>query len=529
MTDIENLKSLHKNITDETNKILSEIANKTLNSDDKKSQYKQILSDLKNKLNDFKKNIITNDDGTIKQKSEIIIENIPYFNIFNESNDLIKNTLQKIFQQNIRAMYDLKWKNTLSSDEFAGVDISEFKGVDMDEYNDKGWKMSGDKLEYKDKDGDYKEYDMGNYYTTHIDSCYNTYASTDDDKCYEISNALLKSEDINKESIENIIKIFDDGSFVWGPKQQKNINNIPPPVAKQILKKFGFEVETATGNVQNINSWKSNMGKGIKIADGLLTYLNMLVFIVNKFLKTVKTPSTKTNSSTTTTYVNAPTNTPGWITSRNIKWAPKWSMKSSTDSDESNWNNIIKNINKTYGTFSRGLDLKNMPFDNVNPKVRFELNFPMHGGSTEEDSERKDLTNFLNNQESKLACTSGISKVMRTLIAKMKSSGYVLDNNEIKVLNEKLQKLDESEKAIQKIAQDVMKYTQIMNYRGEHGNSTNPDEISKSKMLATIDKYYTTMTDYDRRSTSIHSIIPLLEKLINNAVTDSRKPKFTPL
>ena len=384
-------------------------------------------------------------------------------------------------------------------------------------FNKDSWRLVNGKLQFKSGDK-YVEFDQADFDNKYPQNCYGTFASTDKYKCKEIITTLQNANT----KADVIIDLFDN-DFEWNTDFTNNINNIPPTLAKQMLIKFGFKEHSFNSQVQSVDSWQSTLPSGTQINDNLKSYLSMLVSIVNGFTEKRKGTSGLISTTHPASVIDNDENTPAFIKARGISWAPQWKAGAvSQPSSQEGWKELLRNQNKTYGAFSRGFDPRNTPFGlgNISPALNWGTlgaqlsQFGQRGGNVNSITS-EELNKALSNQETKLACSSGISRIMKNLIAKLKSTGYILSDEENIKLVEMVTKLSDNEEQINKIANEIMKFSQIVIWKGERGSGDT--ELKEGQMNSKINQYYDAMTSYDKKSTSFHSIIPLLEQLIANA------------
>ncbi len=337
-------------------------------------------------------------------------------------------------------------------------------------------------------------------------TCHDTYLNADETKCNNILAVLINDD----AKLNEIIATLNNNEFVWDENKVRQISNIPPFIAKNILRIFKFQMHAKSRKIQDVKSWMQEV-KQNDISDDLKAYLQILVDVANKF-------DSEQNKPKYTQPIKPQVNTQDILTSKNIGYAypSQYAPESKTESGDLTWRELSQDrLNM--------LNLRNRPFRNMVPTSVRLISNGQYGGN---DGSSTTLEATISNIPTALSCSTGVSKILLRLINKMKSVGFKLDDVDEKALNDKIKSLEDVEKNLNIIANNISKYTKVIELSGRQGDfnePTNADnglvgnaEQFKQSINDEISNYQNTLKLYDNKSTKLTSIIPLLIGMLKN-------------
>lgn len=231
-----------------------------------------------------------------------------YYGIYQDNGQLATSLPQKYDPSLVQSEFPGLWIDKIVRNRLFQIQKSSQNKISPDKhYNDEMfdfitqniWKRSGDTL-YTMKNGqkivhslDDKEFQN---LLTSSNNCYTTGAFEDKTSCRAFMNECLLDSD--PKNIMKCIRVMENQDF--GAAAKKEISNMTPIVALNLLKKFGFRTyklfDTEAGfdilKVENVSHWlKTYMKKifnedknaqtAIENNDKILQYLNLVVEYVN--------------------------------------------------------------------------------------------------------------------------------------------------------------------------------------------------------------------------------------------------------
>ncbi len=346
-----------------------------------------------------------------------------------------------------------------------------------------------------------------------------TYKNIEGDKCYD--TYLPDCNNMLAELTKNTppdLSVFTKQNFAWDTNTINMVNSIPPHIALNILKALKFKRYQHSGKIEDVNHWMQDNKIDSKDFE---MYLNVLVSIVNNFYsgnyntkQSKQSNAQPNNSSSSTTSAES-------LAFKNIGYSfPSTYYNNNVNAnknDDMNW----QQLNRQEQGLNM-LSLKNRPLVTLNPMVKFIM------GSRGQLGGSPVLDKQLQESQSVLSCTSGISKILTRLLNKMKSVGYELDSKDEEALITKIKHLEELETYLNVIANNISKYTTLINMKEEQRDFNNavnaqsglviPDVESAKNFGKTIsneiNEYYGTLKKYDEKSTKLTSVVPILVKII---------------
>jgi hypothetical protein len=305
------------------------------------------------------------------------------------------------------------------------------------------------------------------------------------------------------------------------------VAKLHPRLALSILKTFGFHKKVCMDKVagrkmhkvQTVQEWKekfvdkhfkdSSVATNIKGNERLCNFLNLLTQLVNgnPSVLNEEMVDVETEESRGETVV------PPELAERKISAAR--SKKSGTP--VVSWGNIQSNMNKVYGSFSKGLTFdgmsSNAPFgmDNLFPQMSMLTSAPvvrsstwgsMAGGGDVQKT-------FLQDHETGFEYSRNVGKIIMVLIDNLKrNSNKTLTTEEIKSIGDKLARFEDLERELYETAVNIQKYSQLLKIVEAENK---PEIITVSHVKQYVDKYNHLMTRYDKTGSSFNTLISLLK------------------
>lgn len=305
------------------------------------------------------------------------------------------------------------------------------------------------------------------------------------------------------------------------------VAKLHPRLALSILKTFGFHKKVCMDKVagrkmhkvQTVQEWKekfvdkhfkdSAVATNIKGNERLCNFLNLLTQLVNgnPSVLNEEMVDVETEESRGETVV------PPELAERKISAAR--SKKSGTP--VVSWGNIQSNMNKVYGSFSKGLTFdgmsSNAPFgmDNLFPQMSMLTSAPvvrsstwgsMAGGGDVQKT-------FLQDHETGFEYSRNVGKIIMVLIDNLKrNSNKTLTTEEIKSIGDKLARFEDLERELYETAVNIQKYSQLLKIVEAENK---PELITVSHVKQYVDKYNHLMTRYDKTGSSFNTLISLLK------------------
>lgn len=346
------------------------------------------------------------------------------------------------------------------------------------------------------------------------------------DKCVGFSN----NKDLCAKFLQNLNNTTELANIVSQMTEDvliKTVADLHPQVALTFLKSFGFHrkicKDSVSGKqltkVQTVEEWlkkyietkfqDERLRNQIKGNAKLLRLLDLLTQLVNG------NPSILNDGVDVTTEESVgKIIVPEDLDARNIRPV---SSKSSSKPVLS-WDEIKRNMNKVYSSFSKGLTFDglntNSPFglDNLFPSMVLPTsahvfrgmthNGIMSGGTHEEAT-------FLTDHNTTLEYSRSIVELIQNLLAKMRDSGKQLDENDKKSLTDKLARFADLERQLFDTAKNIQKYAQLVKIVGDDKNAR--ELVNEAHIQRYVDKYNNLLSRYERTGDSFSTLASLLK------------------
>lgn len=444
------------------------------------------------------------------------------------------------------------------ADQVANLSIPQITALDRDDSDEiaheivrNGWvrldnntykrEMSdGESIVYKPTDKNFN--DLVNVHN----NCANTHVFTQDyTKCSKYLTAVLTGD------VNQLAEFVKSSGFDWD-KARTAINDVHPLLALKTLKSFGFRVKVTNDRVANIKllkiqsceDWKNlflterfkdhaDAITKIKNDVQLCEYLELLVQLVNAN-PSILNEKLVVETEESVGFVDVPS----VLKSRGVTSLEHNFM----DKPVNNWNTIQENMNKVYGTFSRGLDFGNngakLPFgmDNLFPNAMLATAAtPVIRGATGVGSffGGGDSTNSENPQYDKLKVfkqahktgpgfTNQVALILTKLLKDMESSSNnVLSPSDQHKITERLGKFLSLEQELYETAFNIQKFTQLSKALGDNPNK---QYVSEKHIENYVNKYKGLVDKFDKSSNGMNTLISLLKTLVDNNDTDLDDP-----
>jgi hypothetical protein len=307
------------------------------------------------------------------------------------------------------------------------------------------------------------------------------------------------------------------------------VAKLHPKLALAILKAFGFrrkmcKDKIAGRSIEKVQTTKEWIEKfvdkhfkddkvvaSIKTNDKLLNFLGLLTQLVNGNPHILNDGLVvETEESTGVTSV------PDDLALRKIAAVQsKTSVKPVLA-----WGEIQSNMNKVYGSFSKGLTFDGMttnsPFgmDNLFPQMSMLTGAPIVRGSTfgsmaGGSGTSGQIKTFLQDHQTGLEYSRNVTKIISDLIANMKkTSNKTLTDAEINKIEAKLTQFEMLERELFETAWNIQKYSQLIKIL-DAGNR--PELITEDQIKQYVHKYNGVSDRYERTGSSLNTLISLLK------------------
>jgi hypothetical protein len=305
----------------------------------------------------------------------------------------------------------------------------------------------------------------------------------------------------------------------------KTVAQLHPKFALAILKAFGFHRKMCRDKVagrqiekiQRASEWvdkfisKKFANKktvdDIKKQDKLIRFLDLLAQLVNA------NPSVlNDNMVTETEESRGEIIVPDELVARKIKAA----KLRNSGKPVLGWGEIQSNMNKIYGSFSRGLTFDgvstNSPFgmDNLFPQMSMLTAAPVVRGSTWGGMAGggSDIKVYLQDHQTALEYSRNVQMIIDELIANLKSSGKTLDKSEIDAIISKKAHFEAMERELFDYAWTIQKYSQLLKVVETENR---PEIITYGHIEKYVEKYNNLLNRYEKTGNSFNTLISLLK------------------
>lgn len=179
------------------------------------------------------------------------------------------------------------------------------------------------------------------------------------------------------------------------------------------------------------------------------------------------------------------------------------------------WSQITDNMNKVYGSFSKGLTFDgtstNSPFgmDNLFPSMVLPTSANIVRGSTWGSmSGGGDKKTFLQEHDTAFEYSHNIFKIFNELLENLRNSGKNLNDDDLKILNTKLADFKKLEENLLITAKDIQTYSQLLKVLEAEKRS---EIITESHIKKYVEKYNHLLNKYEKTGSSFNTLISLLK------------------
>lgn len=303
------------------------------------------------------------------------------------------------------------------------------------------------------------------------------------------------------------------------------VANLHPKFALAILKAFGFHRKMCKDRVagrqiekiQRASEWvekfvdkkftDSKTANAIKSQPKLINFLDLLAQLVNA------NPSVlNDNMVTETEESRGETIVPNDLVARKIKAA----KSKNSGKPVLGWGEIQSNMNKIYGSFSRGLTFDgsstNSPFgmDNLFPQMSMLTAAPVVRGSTWGGMAGggSNVKVFLQDHQTALEYSRNVQIIIDELLANLKSSGKTFDKSELDAISMKKTQFEAMERELFDIAWNIQRYSQLLKVVETENR---PEIITFKHVEKYVEKYNSLLNRYEKTGNSFNTLISLLK------------------
>ncbi len=313
----------------------------------------------------------------------------------------------------------------------------------------------------------------------------------------------------------------------------ETVAQIHPRFALAILKAFGFRRKVCKDKVagrqlekmQRVQEWidkfvdkkfkDAKTVKEIKNNDKLKHFLDLLAQLVNSNPSILNDGLVVETEEASGTVV-----VPADLALRKI--APAQSKKSGKPVLA--WGDIQSNMNKVYGSFSKGLTFDGMttnsPFGMTNLFPQMSMFTGSHvvgstygsmGGGMKGGMKggENDIKVFLQDHQTGLEYSRNVQKIIFELVENLKrNSNKTLSEDEIKSIGKKLKDFEMLERDLFETAWNIQKYSQLLKVVEAENR---PEIITVAHVEKYVSKYNHLLGRYDKTGSSFNTLISLLK------------------
>lgn len=313
------------------------------------------------------------------------------------------------------------------------------------------------------------------------------------------------------------------------------VAGLHPKYALAILKAFGFHRKMCKDRVsgrqlekiQRVGEWKekfvdkkfdSSTAQSIKGNTRLCNFLDLLAQLVNA------NPSVLNDGLVVETEESK-----GEIVVPDDLVARKVSAVKSKKSGKPvlGWSEIQSNMNKIYGSFSRGLTFDglstNSPFgmDNLFPQMNLLTSAPVVRGSTwgsmlGGSGEKV----FQQDHQTGLEYSRNVQKIIAELVKNLESSHKTLTDEEVRTIGKKMADFERLERELFETAWNIQKYSQLLKVVEVEAR---PELVSYKHIEKFVEKYNHLLSRYERNGNSFNTLISLLQDCCEGGEGDGCK------
>jgi hypothetical protein len=338
------------------------------------------------------------------------------------------------------------------------------------------------------------------------------------------NDAVKCKQFLENVALSNSEKLAEVASSMSQDVSAQVVADLHPKFALAVLKAFGFHRKMCKDRVsgrqlekvQRADEWKVKfvdtkfskpVADGIKANAQLINFLDLLAQLVNANPSVLNDGLVvETEESTGTVVV------PEDLAARKITAA----KSKASGKPVLGWNEIQSNMNKIYGSFSRGLTFDglstNSPFgmDNLFPQMSLLTSAPVVRGSTWGSmmlgggSEKV----FQQDHQTGLEYSRNIQKIIGELVKNLENSNKTLTDEEKRTIAKKMRDFEVLERELFETAWNIQKYSQLLKVVEAESR---PEIISYKHIEKYVEKYNHLLSRYERNGNSFNTLISLLK------------------
>jgi hypothetical protein len=338
------------------------------------------------------------------------------------------------------------------------------------------------------------------------------------DKCREFLRDVAEGNASSSELINYVNNMTSDVTV-------ETIRELHPKIALAILKSFGFRRRVCKDKVagrslekvQNTKEWletwvskkfDSKQVETIKNNTHLLLFLDLLSQLINS------NPSVLNDSYVGETEESTgDVEIPEFLVKRKV--SPVRSISNNTPK-VLKWTDIISNMHKTYGSFTRGLNfanLNNLPFglDGLTVAAALPTSVNVvgstHGGVMSGGS-GEPKTAILN-RGTRIQYSNDVAQILGRLIGNLKGFGKILSKEDTQKLDKKMQEFSQLEKQLYDTANKIQLYAQLLKIVDtDHRSET----VSENHIKQFINTYQHLLGRYEKSGNTLQTLISLINE-----------------
>jgi hypothetical protein len=305
----------------------------------------------------------------------------------------------------------------------------------------------------------------------------------------------------------------------------ETIRELHPKIALAILKSFGFRRRVCKDKVagrslekvQNTKEWletwvskkfDSKQVETIKNNTHLLLFLDLLSQLINS------NPSVLNDSYVGETEESTgDVEIPEFLVKRKV--SPVRSISNNTPK-VLKWTDIISNMHKTYGSFTRGLNfanLNNLPFglDGLTVAAALPTSVNVVGstyGGVMSGGSGEPKTAILN-RGTRIQYSNDVAQILGRLIGNLKGFGKILSKEDTQKLDKKMQEFSQLEKQLYDTANKIQLYAQLLKIVDtDHRSET----VSENHIKQFINTYQHLLGRYEKSGNTLQTLISLINE-----------------
>jgi hypothetical protein len=180
------------------------------------------------------------------------------------------------------------------------------------------------------------------------------------------------------------------------------------------------------------------------------------------------------------------------------------------------WSEIKDNMNKIYGSFSKGLTFDglntNSPFgmDNLFPQMTMLTGAPVVRGSTWGamiGGAEPETKVFLDDHQTGLEYSKTIQKIIFELMENLKRTGKTFNKADTEVIAKKLTSFEQLERELFEIAWYIQKYSQLLKIAESENR---PELITRQHVENYVNKYNDLASKHEKTGNALNLLASLL-------------------